>query len=220
MSIFIYIFAIIIFTYIFIKLGLKSIQLIKNDSLEKRNKSLCPGERHYKISNYYTTQNSFPFNVLLVNLKYRIGNSLKIYTQCLEYVNKVLNFKVFNLPIITIKDPNNFKRTKRDLVIYTVKYEHLNHEPFDGKGCILAHATLPPGKELCMDASEDWTELKLKCTFLHELGHILGLGHSLDPKSLMYSSLLYVEQYSEADIENIYELYPFMRKSINTVDDD
>lgn len=39
------------------------------------------------------------------------------------------------------------------------------------------------------DASKDWTLVDSKSLFLHELGHVIGLLHSPDPRSVMFSSL-------------------------------
>ncbi|VDM79776.1 unnamed protein product [Strongylus vulgaris] len=58
---------------------------------------------------------------------------------------------------------------------------------------IVAHAFYPRDGRLHFDADEDWslnspTGVNLYQTAVHEIGHILGLEHSVDPRSVMFSA--------------------------------
>lgn len=73
--------------------------------------------------------------------------------------------------------------------------EHGDHFPFDGPGRVLAHAFYPyessgVSGDIHFDAEEDWTseggEMQLFFTAVHEIGHSLGLPHSMYTDSVMY----------------------------------
>ncbi|KAJ4719125.1 Metalloendoproteinase [Melia azedarach] len=93
--------------------------------------------------------------------------------------------------------------------------EHEDEDPFDGRSGILAHANPPTEGILHFDADEPWGVGTTKGVFdlesvaLHEIGHVLGLGHSSVKDSIMYATLgsgvrkgLY-----EDDIKGIKALY-------------
>ncbi|WP_433854490.1 matrixin family metalloprotease [Streptomyces kronopolitis] len=69
---------------------------------------------------------------------------------------------------------------------------HGDNAPFDGQGGVLAHAYEPQWGMLHFDDREPWStttqsgRTNLNSVALHELGHILGLSHSANPKSIMY----------------------------------
>ncbi|KAK6271102.1 hypothetical protein POUND7_008200 [Theobroma cacao] len=71
--------------------------------------------------------------------------------------------------------------------------EHGDGNPFDGPQGTLAHASPPTDGKLHYDADEDWStnpgpdEVDLESVTVHEIGHLLGLQHSLVPEAVMYA---------------------------------
>ncbi|KAL0459161.1 UNVERIFIED_CONTAM: Metalloendoproteinase 1 [Sesamum latifolium] len=69
--------------------------------------------------------------------------------------------------------------------------DHGDGFPFDGPGGTLAHAFPPSDGRLHFDGDETWVDgvlpgaIDMQTVGLHELGHILGLGHSPDYNSIM-----------------------------------
>ncbi|PIK44813.1 putative matrix metalloproteinase-19-like [Apostichopus japonicus] len=90
--------------------------------------------------------------------------------------------------------------------------------PFDGSGGILAHAYPPTVGKCHIDDDENWTTpdkttgYSILQTMIHELGHVLGLGHSPEPGAVMGRFYRYGAEYrspslSEDDITGIQHLY-------------
>ncbi|KHJ77743.1 Matrixin [Oesophagostomum dentatum] len=90
--------------------------------------------------------------------------------------------EVWTLSEATNTELNCFKAVKR-------KFQPTARTP-DG---IVAHAFYPRDGRLHFDADEDWslnspTGVNLYQTAVHEIGHILGLEHSVDPRAVMYAA--------------------------------
>ncbi|XP_057489668.1 metalloendoproteinase 2-MMP-like [Actinidia eriantha] len=72
--------------------------------------------------------------------------------------------------------------------------DHGDGAPFDGPGGTLAHAFSPTDGRFHFDADESWVVGAVRGSFdmetvaLHEIGHLLGLGHSQVQNAIMYAS--------------------------------
>ncbi|KAL6537661.1 hypothetical protein OROHE_012288 [Orobanche hederae] len=63
--------------------------------------------------------------------------------------------------------------------------DHGDGSNFDGSGSVLAHAFAPTDGRLHFDGDEGGA-FDIQTVGLHELGHMLGLGHSADDGSIMW----------------------------------
>ncbi|KAL2242973.1 UNVERIFIED_CONTAM: Metalloendoproteinase 1 [Sesamum indicum] len=104
-----------------------------------------------------------------------------------------------------------------DIKISFQNRDHGDGNPFDGPGGILAHAYAPSDGRLHFDGDERWVDgvtpgaFDLQTVGLHELGHVLGLGHSNDTGAVMYP---YIgdglrKVLGQDDINGIKALYQF-----------
>ncbi|KAL1535404.1 interstitial collagenase [Salvia divinorum] len=94
---------------------------------------------------------------------------------------------------------------------------HGDGAPFDGPKGVLAHAFAPDDGHLHFDADENWSfrsrtidAYHFETVATHEIGHILGMGHSTDIDALMFPSIS-MGEIKELDVDDIYGisvLYP------------
>ncbi|XP_057443615.1 metalloendoproteinase 1-like [Lotus japonicus] len=99
---------------------------------------------------------------------------------------------------------------------------HGDDSPFDGPMGELAHSFAPTDGRFHLDADEYWMAsgdvttspveraMDLETVAVHEIGHLLGLGHSSDQNAIMYpliSSRVKKVDLTSDDIEGIRELY-------------
>jgi len=123
-----------------------------------------------------------------------MGHSSKLER---EVVREAMR-KAFELWLVVI--PLDFKELKdgdrsADVKILFGKGYHGDPWPFDGRGGILAHATLPTDGRLHFDDSERWMFMQSERSHygytdilpvaIHEIGHVLGLSHSRVKRAIM-----------------------------------
>lgn len=105
---------------------------------------------------------------------------------------------------------------KADIKISFQHRDHGDGNPFDGSGGILAHAFAPSDGRLHFDEDERWVDgvtggaFDLQTVGLHELGHVLGLGHTPDGGAIMYPYIGngFRKGLGQDDIKGIKALYP------------
>lgn len=109
-----------------------------------------------------------------------------------------------------------------DITIGFYSGDHGDGEPFDGVLGTLAHAFSPTNGRFHLDAAENWvvsgdvtksslsTAVDLESVAIHEIGHILGLGHSSVEEAIMYptiSARTRKVNLADDDINGIQNLY-------------
>ncbi|XP_057800854.1 metalloendoproteinase 3-MMP-like [Salvia miltiorrhiza] len=107
-----------------------------------------------------------------------------------------------------------------DIVIEFKQGYHGDGSPFDGPYGILAHSFAPTDGRLHFDADENWSAadipsadaIHLESVAVHEIGHLLGLGHSAIEEAIMYPTIGSGEvktNLQEDDIQGIAYLYNY-----------
>ncbi|KAI3461139.1 hypothetical protein Pfo_017802 [Paulownia fortunei] len=112
-----------------------------------------------------------------------------------------------------------------DIKISFQVLDHGDGAPFDGPRGILAHAFAPTDGRLHYDGDERWIdgvapgEFDLQTIGLHELGHVLGLGHTSDGGAIMYPSIGpgIRKGLGQDDINGIRALYHISNQKISSV---
>ena len=115
----------------------------------------------------------------------------------------------------------SFSRTEdyvnADITVSFESRDHGDGSPFDGPGGTLAHAFAPTDGRFHYDAEEQWSvtatpgAYHLETLALHEIGHLLGLGHSSIEGAIMYPTFMDGESKGlhGDDIQGIKALYNY-----------
>lgn len=115
----------------------------------------------------------------------------------------------------------SFSRTEdsvnSDIIVSFESLDHGDGFPFDGPGGTLAHAYAPTDGRFHYDSDETWSVIAtpgayhLESLALHEIGHLLGLGHSSIEAAIMYPTFMAGESKGlhGDDIQGIRDLYNY-----------
>ncbi|KAH6763186.1 Matrixin family protein [Perilla frutescens var. hirtella] len=121
---------------------------------------------------------------------------------------------------LTFREVAAFGRA--DIKIGFLSRDHGDGEPFDGVLGTLAHAFSPPNGRFHLDGEENWlidgnflngsprSAVDLESVAVHEIGHVLGLGHSSVEGAIMYPTISSGQRKVELandDIMGVQELY-------------
>ncbi|KAM7277760.1 hypothetical protein ACFE04_004894 [Oxalis oulophora] len=111
--------------------------------------------------------------------------------------------------------------SKEDIMIGFYTGDHGDGTPFDGPRGVVAHSyeQVSPTWQgnTHFDGDENWSteprsdEMDLESVAVHEIGHLLGLAHTMDPKAIMYPIIdqgIIKRDLSQDDIDGIHFLYP------------
>ncbi|KAL7611127.1 hypothetical protein Lser_V15G14080 [Lactuca serriola] len=104
-----------------------------------------------------------------------------------------------------------------DLKISFARGSHGDGNPFDGPGGVLAHAFAPTDGRLHYDADDRWAVGAVRNAYdvetlaLHEIGHLLGLGHSQFQNAIMWATFRsgVTKGLSSDDVRGLRALYGF-----------
>lgn len=159
---------------------------------------------------YLYREDEFPLNIYFYNETMEDKNFSKLFTSVKIAVIKFN--ETFNFPFFVIN--RNIDVYPNILMIQIACGLHKGClSKFDGTGGILAHATYPPFRKVCIDCKDiDYNPLYI--VLMHEFGHTIGLTHSKNEKvpSVMNA---YINKnltgFTEYDIKRVKKMFKFLK---------
>lgn len=161
------------------------------------------------IKIYIYKKTDFPLNIYFYDKTMSHPSFQRLYHSIRHAVvrfNDAANFQFFTITDNITKYPN----------VVMVQIACGSHygciSKFDGKGGILAHATYPPNRKLCIDC-KDIDHEPLYIILMHELGHIIGLRHTkIHVKSVMNAYIDdSLEGFTKYDVMCIKRMFKFLK---------
>ncbi|CAL5196999.1 unnamed protein product [Lathyrus oleraceus] len=167
--------------------------------------TVFPGQPRWPVGKQELTYSFYPGNELTKTVKSVFATAFARWSE-----------------VTTLKFTETELYSSADIKIGFFSGDHGDGEPFDGILGTLAHAFSPTNGRFHLDAAEDWvvsgdvsksalsTAVDLESVAVHEIGHLLGLGHSSVEEAIMFptiSSRLKKVVLTEDDVKGIQYIY-------------
>ncbi|KAF8370067.1 hypothetical protein HHK36_031898 [Tetracentron sinense] len=192
---------------------------ITNDTTSMR--SGMKKHRHDPTSirtvSHYSYMNGRKWPASKTDLTYAFSSSVSLTDDDMDivrYVNSQAFASWAAVSHFTFEEAQDI--SSADMVIGFHSRSHGDGYPFDGPKGVLAHAFAPTDGRFHFDADENWGTdpspgvIDLESVAVHEIGHLLGLGHSTVRAAVMYPSIspgVARRQLQRDDIQGIRTLY-------------